>query len=508
MKAGRFTSLIVGALLPVCSFATRQFKHIIVIMCDDMGFSDLGCYGGEIRTPNIDNLAQRGVRFTQFKNCSRSCPSRASLLTGMYPHEVGLGWMTNADEHRKGYRGQIDGKFPTIAEILRKVGYRTYMSGKWHVTRNSAYDAPNGSYPVERGFERYYGSLAGGGSYYHPQPLYSQLQRIDSVPDDYYYTTAISDSAVSFIHQHPAEEPMFLYVAHFAPHLPLQAPSDLVERWLPVYRKGYDILRKERFQKQKEMGFFPDTLSLPVFDSEFSGGRPSWPSLSPNQQEQWAKEMATYAAMIEVMDQGVGRIVQALRERKMLEHSLLLFLSDNGASSEGGRMGQLMADLSNTPFRCYKQWSFQGGTSAPLILFDGNLIPKQRVGAISSQLCHIIDILPTCLCRVGVSVPSKMHGKSILPAAIQGKDEERTLYFEHQGSCAVIEGNWKLVRRRKDSPWQLYKLDTDPFEVHNRASIYPSKVKKMEKKWLTWARKGKVLPLEDLPWIQRIERYR
>ena len=198
-----------------------EHPHIVLILCDDMGFSDLSCYGGEIHTPNIDYLAEQGIRFSQFKNTGRSCPSRAALLTGHYQHEAGMGWMTAVDEHRPGYRGQISDHLPTLAEVLRDQGYATYMSGKWHVTLDAAFETPNGSYPVQRGFDKYYGCLHGGGSYYKPDPVYHNLQRITEFPDDYYYTTAITDSAVSFIKQHPTQTPMFMYIAHYAPHLPL-----------------------------------------------------------------------------------------------------------------------------------------------------------------------------------------------------------------------------------------------------------------------------------------------
>jgi len=500
--------LLLGGILAAIPANGRPLRHVVVVMCDDMGFSDLGCYGGEIHTPNIDSLAARGVRFSQFKNCSRSCPSRASLLTGMYSHEVGMGWMTNADERREGYRGQIDDEHPTMAELFREAGYHTYMSGKWHVTRNAAYDAPNGSYPTQRGFERYYGCLAGGGSYYRPTPLYHQLERIDSLPDDYYYTNAITDSAVNFVRQHPADQPMFLYVAHFAPHLPLQAPEERVEKWMRVYERGYDVLREERFERQVAMGLFSDTLQLPVYQREFGGKRPAWDSLTKQQQERWTRDMATYAAMIEIMDEGIGRLVCALREKGLWEDTALLFLSDNGASSEGGRWGQLMADLSNTPFRSYKQWTLQGGTSSPLILTFGRSDANTQAGQISPQLCHIIDLLPTCLDWAGVKIPSHLQGRSILKAATQGKRKARTLFFEHQSSCAVIDGVWKLVRYDENDAWQLFLLTSDPFETRDLAHRYPKKVRQLEQKWLRWAERGKVLPLDHTPWGKRIERYK
>ena len=250
-----YTSFLLGASFASTEAQVSTPPNIVLILCDDMGFSDLGCYGSEIQTPNIDRLAENGVRFSLFKNTGRSCPSRAALLTGHYQHEAGMGWMTAVDEHRPGYRGQITKNIPTIAEVMKANGYSTYMSGKWHVTVDGAFDTPNGSYPAQRGFDKYYGCLSGGGSYYKPTPVYSNLTRIKEFPDDYYYTTAITDSAVSFVKQHPTDKPMFMYVAHYAPHLPLQAPADRVEKCRDRYKVGYDMLRKQRFDRLKELKF-------------------------------------------------------------------------------------------------------------------------------------------------------------------------------------------------------------------------------------------------------------
>lgn len=375
-----------------------EHPHIVLILCDDMGFSDLSCYGGEIHTPNIDYLAEQGIRFSQFKNTGRSCPSRAALLTGHYQHEAGMGWMTAVDEHRPGYRGQISDHLPTLAEVLRDQGYATYMSGKWHVTLDAAFETPNGSYPVQRGFDKYYGCLHGGGSYYKPDPVYHNLQRITEFPDDYYYTTAITDSAVSFIKQHPTQTPMFMYIAHYAPHLPLQAPQDKIDACRERYKAGYDVLRQQRFERQKALGLITPEMVLPVFQKEFPDGkRPAWTELTPQQQEKWITDMATYAAMIEIMDSGIGKVIQTLKDKGMYEHTLFLFMSDNGSTSEGGFIKQLMADLSNTPYRSYKQWVFQGGTSSPLILTDGRSKSQTEKGSICREPSHIIDIFPTCL---------------------------------------------------------------------------------------------------------------
>ena len=511
MKPFSYFSIFLAASAAQVQAQAPGRPHIVLIMCDDMGFSDLGCYGSEINTPHIDSLARAGVRFTQFKNTGRSCPSRASLLTGRYQHTVGMGWMTAVDEHRPGYRGQITDTVPTISEVMRSNGYRTYMSGKWHVTLDEHFDRPDGSYPTQRGFDEYYGCLSGGGSYYTPTPVYRNLTRITDFPEDYYYTTAITDSATAFIRRHSADEPMFLYVAHYAPHLPLHAPADRVEACRPRYEAGFDVLRRRRFERQKELGIVPQDAQLPVFGREFGGKHPAWEDLTPGQREQWITDMATYAAMIEVMDDGIGRLVDALRRKGMLDNTVFLFLSDNGATLEGGFLNQLRADLSNTPYRSYKQWTFNGGISAPFILARGSDWGKED-GRISRQTGHIIDVLPTCLDLASsrcTGAADALPGISQLPfAGADTKPAGRTLFFEHQSSCAVIDGHWKLVRADRRSPWELYDLNADPYEQDDLSALRPDKVKELEVKWTGWAKESDVFPLEDLPWGERIRHYK
>ena len=493
----------------------EKHPNVVLILCDDMGFSDLSCYGGEVRTPNINYLAEHGVRFSQFKNTGRSCPSRAALLTGHYQHEAGMGWMTAVDEHRPGYRGQISADLPTIAEVMKENGYATYMSGKWHVTVDGSFDKPNGSYPSQRGFDRYYGCLNGGGSYYKPDPVYNDLTRIKDLADDYYYTTAITDSAVSFVKQHPTDVPMFMYVAHYAPHLPLQAPKDRIDACRERYKAGYDVLRQQRFDRQKQMGLVDRSMELPVFQREFGGKRPAWTELTPQQQDQWVNDMATYAAMIEIMDDGIGQVMTALKEKGMYENTVFMFLSDNGSTSEGGFIKQLMADLSNTPYRSYKQWCFQGGTSTPFILMYGDEAKNKAKGSICREPAHIIDLFPTCLDLASAKYPSAFHhkkvklgGTSILPAVQNKKMRPRDLFFEHQTSCAIISNGWKLVRANGKEPWELIDLSKDPFEQKDLSAQYPAKVKELEKKWNIWAEQQHVFPFEYRPWTERINYYK
>lgn len=492
---------------------TPQKPNIVLIMCDDMGFSDLGCYGSEISTPNIDQMAHQGLRFTQFKNAGRSCPSRASLITGRYAHDAGMGWMAAVDEHRPGYRGQITKDIPTIAEVMKRNGYDTYMSGKWHLTVNEAYDKANGSYPNQRGFDKYYGSLHGGGSYYKPDPLYDNMKRIRTYADDYYYTTAITDSAVSFIDNHPADEPMFLYVAYYAPHLPLQAPEERIEACLDRYKVGYDVLRQQRFERLQQMGIIPKGMKLETFQREFGGKRPKWTDLSAEQQKKWEWDMATYAAMIEIMDDGVGEVVQAVRDKGMLDNTIFIFLSDNGSTMEGGFTKQLMADLSNTPYRSYKQWCYEGGISTPFILWYGNKKQNKQPDGLCRYPAHIIDILPTCIDWAGADKKEKkelqsLPGTSLIKLMKEKRYPQRDLYFEHQTSSAIISGKWKLVRENRNQNWELINLDKDPFETKDLSKQYPEVYKKLLAKWTDWAKTHKVFPLEDKPWTERINYYK
>lgn len=497
----------------------KEKPNIVLIMCDDMGFSDLSCYGGEINTPNIDGLAKQGVRFNNFKNTSRCCPSRASLLTGRYQHSVGMGWMTVVDEHRDGYRGQITKNVPTIAEVFKENGYSTYMSGKWHVTVDGNLKTgelkSNGSWPIERGFEKYYGGLTGGGNYYKPNQLINNKTEVTKFPDDYYYTSAITDSAVSYIESHDTNKPMFMYVAHYAPHRPLQAPKERIDKCRERYKRGYDILRQERFDQLKELGLINSNKSLPIHTKEYHKNRPSWESLNDDMKEKWITEMSTYAAMIEIMDDGIGKVIEATKRKKIYDNTVFIFLSDNGATSEGGLISQLAADLSNTPFRYYKQWTYMGGISSPLIIHYPKSFSSFN-GSIRTENAHIIDILPTCLDLANLSYPksfkdnsiSGLDGISLLPAI---KDEQlikRDLFFEHQSSCAVISGNWKLVKANKNQAWELIDLNDDPFEENDLSSKFPEKVKELEIKWNDWAKKNNVFYLESKPWGKRIQYYK
>lgn len=523
-------SLCVIVLFLMTSCKTNQEKNeaktvypekpnIVLIMCDDMGFSDLGCYGGEVNTPNIDALAAEGIRFSQFKNTGRCCPSRAALLTGRNQFAAEMGWMTAVDEHREGYRGELTQDIPTIAEVLRDNNYATYLSGKWHLTLDFAYKnsktaKPNGSWPIERGFDETYGGLSGGGGYYKVHGLVKNKTMIDTFPNNYYYTNAITENAVNFINGHDNKKPLFLYLAHYAPHQPLQAPQNRIDMCRERYKVGYDVLREKRYQHLKEKGLISSNLPLPIHEQEYNNDRPSWESLSSEKKVKWITEIATYAAMIEIVDEGIGEVIEATKQKGIYDNTLFIFLSDNGATREGGEISQLAADLSNTPYRNYKISNYMGGTSSPLIIHFPKRYSEYN-DKIRTDFAHIIDILPTCLDVAGVNYPTNFNkktipeyeGVSLVPELHGKKLKQRDLFFQHEQSCAIISGNWKLVRGALSKPWELINLKNDPFEQNNVSSKFPEKVVELESKWNDWAVKNHVLPLEDRSWNARIKYY-
>jgi len=514
--------ILILALSCICNTQAKENEkpNILVVMVDDLGFSDLGSYGGEIKTPNIDKLAQNGIRFSQFKNTSRCSPSRAALLTGRSQHNVDMGWMSAVDEHRLGHRGQISNSIPTIAEVLKIQGYQNYMSGKWHLTLDGNFQSftaiPNGSWPTQRGFDQFYGGLSGGGSFWKPKYLARNLTRIPrkNLPQDYYYTHAITNNAVQFIKQHDTQKPMFMYLAHYAPHRPLQAPENRIEKNKNRYQLGYDVLRQQRFERQKKLGFFPKNAVLPRHDREYGGKYLAWKNLSKDKQQQWIGEMATYAAMVEIVDDGIGEVIAELKKQKMFDNTIIVFISDNGATSEGGIISQLAADLSNTPYRGYKRWVFEGGVNSPLIVHWPKGL-QEGLGEIRHELTHITDIMPTFLDLASIKYPNtfrankltKLDGRSFASTLKNKRLASRPIFFEHQSSCSIIDHGWKLIRYSKDTPWELYQLSTDPFETQDLAKSHKVKLQELESKWQIWAKNNKVLPLVNMEWTQRINHF-
>jgi arylsulfatase len=543
---------LVGAVLAL-GLAPRlaAAPNVVVILTDDMGFSDIGCYGGEIRTPHLDALAAGGLRFTQFYNGARCCPTRASLLTGLYPHQAGVGHMTE-DRGHDAYRGELRKDCPTIAERLRPAGYRTYAVGKWHVTRNLKADGPKDNWPRHRGFDRYYGTIAGGGSYYAPFALVRDdaLVSADADPEyrptAYYYTDAITDHAVRFLADHAkehAEKPFFLYVAYTAAHWPMHAPADAVAEYARKYDGGYEPVRKGRFDRAAALGLIdPRQGQAPMAGD--------WAAVKDKRRE--AACMEVYAAMVTRMDRGVGAIVAELRRTGRLDDTLVLYLQDNGGCAEpmgrnrvkdradGPRAdrptlppwpagfteqalvpkqtrdgypvrqgpgvvpgpadtyvayGEGWANVSNTPFREYKHWVHEGGIATPLVAHWPAGITAAR-GGLARDPGHLIDVAATCLDLAGVAPAGgpAAEGVSLRPA-FAGKPlaRERPLFWEHEGNRAVRDGRWKLVAKHKGA-WELYDMTADRVEGHDLASAEPDRVKSMAAAWDGWAARVGVRP--------------
>ncbi|MDI1313208.1 arylsulfatase [Prosthecobacter sp.] len=542
---------VVLSVVPAMLHAAQP--NIILIMSDDMGFSDLGCYGGEIQTPHLNQLAKGGVRLSQFYNAGRCCPTRASLLTGLYPHQAGIGHMME-DRGQEGYRGDLNGRCVTIAQVLKPAGYRTYAVGKWHVTKHAVPKGPKTNWPLQRGFDRFYGTITGAGSFYDPGTLtrddsmISPFADAEYQPKQYYYTDAISDHAVRFIDEHAREkkqQPFFMYVAYTAAHWPMHALAEDVAKYKGKYDAGYESMRQARLLRMREMG-------LIAKDAELS---PTFGDWSQVKDKEWETRcMETYAAMIDRMDQGIGRVVGSLEKNGLLQNTLILFLQDNGGCQEGiGRQatppafnektfpviaqdairvevipkqtrdgqavkqgqgtmpggpndyiayGEAWANVSNTPHREYKHFVHEGGISTPLIAHWPAGIPVAQNGRIEAQPGHLIDVMATCADVAAAKYPAELNGQKIQPMegvslapALQGRSAEmRPIFWEHEGNRAHRAGPWKLVSK-ENTPWELYQIDQDRAELHDLAAAEPERVKVMAAAWETWAARSHVLPL-------------
>ncbi len=491
-----------------------QRTNIVLIMADDLGFSDLGCYGGEIDTPNLDRLARNGLRFTQFYNLGRCCPTRAALLTGLYPHQAGVGDM-EPDLGEPEYQGYLNDRCVTIAEALRPHGYRTVLAGKWNV----GYQRPQ--WPVDRGFDRHFGLLRGASDYFDPRVgprnRVSQFalddQPFTAFTGDFYATDAYTDLAVKEIEEKAGEKPFFIYVGYTAPHSPLQARPEDIARYRGRYREGWDALRERRHARQIKEGLIAATTPLAPRD----GRVPEW--RNSKEQDFEDLKMAVYAAQVESMDRGIGRIVAALDRRGVLDNTLLMFLSDNGGDGEAEDStwdlppgvkgssyiyGRPWAQLSNTPFRGFKHEMLEGGINTPLIVHWPAVVKSP---GISREVGHVIDLMATCLDAAGVGYPRSHNGRavqptegrSLVPVFRTGTRAPHTaLCWEHEGWRAVRQGPWKLVAEPRGPPWQLYHLSEDPIELNDVAAANPGKVRELIAIYEAWARRCGVRPWPEL----------
>ncbi len=508
-------SLITALLCHAAAHAAER-PNIVCILVDDMGFSDISCYGGEIPTPNIDALARNGVRFTQFYNTGRCCPTRASLLTGLYSHQTGIGLMTG-DQKVEGYRGFLNDRCATAAELLRDAGYFTAHTGKWHVGHRE-----QSMWPLQRGFDRFYGIVEGGGFYFKVKEGRTVKEGNDTIfsvsqqPPAGWYTTGVwTEQGIRFVDEAlAAKKPFFLYVAHNAPHFPLQAPEEEIARYRGKFKAGWQKLRDARHQRQIEAGIVNKEWPL----APWPDAPPVWDSLSAEEQDRFDHLMAIYAAVMDRLDRSIGQLVSALKERGVLDNTLLVFLSDNGGTAEGGPRGRSegpeplgsaesdvfygrgWATVSNTPFRRYKRFCHEGGISTPLIVHWPAQI--REGGALRHQVGHVIDLVPTFLDAAGAKYPAEHNGKPLIPLegrsltpAFAGQPIERdALFWEHEGNAAVRSGDWKLVRAGRGASWELYNLKTDRTEMNNLAQEEPERVKDLTSRWMAWAQRAHVKP--------------
>lgn len=538
IRKSRQLLLSATAALPVVASAQAEDRrpNIMVIMVDDMGYSDLGCFGGEIHTPNLDGLANNGMRFTQFFNAGRSCPSRAALMTGLYAQQAGIMAMGQS----------LNTECVTIPEVLKTAGYHTAMTGKWHLsltqgignnadqmawlshqnTFNNRPFAPIETYPCNRGFDEHWGTIWGVVNHFDPFSLVHNEEPIytDAIPSDFYSTDFITDKTIDLIDDLSAkEEPFFMYVAYNAPHWPLHAKPEDIKKYDGMYDEGWDVMREKRYARMVELGLISPEQT-PVSRNE--SGR-LWEN--ETDKEFQAANMEVHAAMIDCVDQGVGRIIQKLKETGEYDNTIIIFSSDNDASSENygigefdrhdrTRDGQMVthdsrtpgdqlsynylgtgwAGAINTPFRYWKAESFHGGIAAPTIVhWPAGM--KSGKGSIVNEPCHFIDIMPTCIALAGAEYPSTYNGHSIKPLAAEGRsllplisgegewNGERTLFWEHENGRAVRVGNWKMTSLRNGG-WQLFDLSTDYSETNNVAAEHPDKVREMKTLWNNWAK--------------------
>ncbi len=510
--------------------------NIIFILADDMGYSDIGCYGSEVDTPNLNALAEGGLRFSNFYNNPRCCPSRASLMTGLYSHQVGFALM--ADNYGEcpypAYKGDLSNNCVTLAEALRFGGYRTAMTGKWHLTPPMLESKHN--WPMQRGFERYFGTIAGACSYYDPATLTDGNEHVRA-GKDFYYTDAIGDHASRYIDEFtgPGQyKPFFIYSAFTAPHWPLQAPESVVNKYIERFSVGWDQIRSDRHRRQIEMGLLPEKWQMTQRDPRV----PPWPLAAHKEWE--TRRMAVYAAQIECLDRNIGKIVAKLKEKGAYENTLILFMSDNGGNLEelgnagpidrtaifmphetldghlvrvgndpsimpGGAdtyqsIGIPWGNVANTPFRMYKHYTEEGGISTPFIAHWPAGIQLGK-NAITNQVGHETDVMATVLDLAHTSYPKERDGVPVLPTVgtslvpvFSGKPRAaRTFFWEHEGNAAVRIGKWKLVSTFPDY-WQLFDMEADRTELHDLADQYPDRVRQMAHAYKEWTKMVGAMP--------------
>lgn len=500
--------------------------NMILIMVDDMGYSDVGCFGGEIPTPNIDRLAEQGVRYTQFYNTGRSCPTRASLMTGLYPHQAGIGGMSEDpydkskrdrsvhDRGIPGYRGFVNKNSVTIAEVMRQAGYHTYMAGKWHLGMDGME-----KWPLQRGFDRFYGILAGACSYLAPQGgrgLTLDNENLPKPEPPYYTTDAFTDHAISFMESRRDDKPFFLYMAYNAPHWPLHAKDEDIEKFRGKYDQGWEAVRGKRYERMVELGIVDKSWGLAEWENR------SWDQLTDQERANSALRMSVYAAQVHCMDYNVGRILDYLDKNNLRDNTLIVFFSDNGGCAEpysetgfgtvadlndpnswvAPSYGKPWAQVSNTPFRKYKVRAYEGGISTAFVLSWPARYAAYD-GQIRRNVCFLPDIMATFVEASGASYPETYDGYLIQP--LEGKSMLETvsnpgaklhdyIFGEHFDNRYVRHGDWKAVKDQQSERWELYDIAKDRAETHDRSAEKPELTEKLIRKWDEWAETHRVFP--------------
>jgi len=517
MRFPPILALTLSLLIPALTQAAEK-PNVLLIMADDMGYSDLGCYGGEVDTPHLDALAADGLRFTQFYNTGRCWPSRISLMTGKYPHQAGHAMHFGPDAPRA-YAAHTPDQGQMISEVLDGAGYHSYHVGKWHMDNRHIKDKPNPTYPLQRGFDHSY-YVRSQHNFFNPHRMMDDDEPVEFPAGkdnpmgngEYYLTTDFTNRTIGFLDLHKKEHPdspFFLYLAHTAPHFPLHALPQDIERFMDGrYAVGWDEIRKQRHARMTEMGLI--NCSLSPRDPEAV----AWDSLSDEEKKKWETHMAIHAAMIYRVDVGIGRIVEKLKANGQFDNTLILFLSDNGASAEyivrgdghdpeaplGSGASYLClevgwANAANTPFREHKMWTHEGGISTPLIAHWPAGIQAK---GLTPQMGHVIDVMPT-VAELAELAPASGPGTSLVPI-FEGKErpEPGFIHFEHTGNRALRKGKWKLVSEF-GGEWELYDMSVDRSETSNLITEHPELAQEMQHTWQQYADEIGVVPWGTLP---------
>ncbi len=505
--------------------------NVILIMVDDMGYSDLGSYGSEINTPNLDRLAKEGLILREFYNNSICAPTRASLLTGQYQHKAGVGYF-DVNLGLPAYQGYLNKESVTLGEVFRSGGYGTLLAGKWHVGSEDI-----SQWPIQRGFDRFYGILKGAANFFDTKPLpfgkigypvtlLKNNEKQNPKDNSYYFTDEIGNNAVAFLEEQNKEnKPFFLYLAFTAPHWPLQAKPEDIAKYRGKFDKGWDALRENRIQKLKEKGILLPNQSVATKDPEV----PDWDKLTYDEKQFWKAKMEVYAAMVDNADQNIGKVLKKLEQLKKDKNTIIVFISDNGAQGgfntynplnrglvkNDGPIGtagsfdyqeQNWAYLSNTPFRQYKNNFHEGGFSSPFIAWYPS---KIKAGRIDKGTGHVIDLAPTFYELAGIPYPSELNGiqtnplagKSLLPVLFEGASEINRgapIFWERAGNRAVRDGKWKIVSTYPKYKWELYDLENDRGETNDLADSNPAIVNKLSDLYNEWALKTGVVEFSKI----------